>query len=477
MSELGELKSFIKQVHTALRAWREPGAPESLLSFLLLVQQRQPRPGQQDNATLQRLATNEVLLDGIDTLQTQDEQLAYVLRQRFPDNRSIIEVSNQLNVSEHTVSRYQRTAIERLAEIIFTKELALRDSRVHDLESYIPPSTYTQLFGVDETITAVTKKLLLPHSPWLVAVVGLGGIGKTAVADAITRYVIRQFCFDDVVWVGMTPLSMNGNEQTPKLAFHMLIASLAEHFFSANDIQTSPDGRLRQVRQYLKSRPVLVVVDNLEDEAEVAYLLTHLADLAEPSKFLLTSRVRPPTQATAWTHTVAELGFTEAKALMQRQAQDAGIEALDSAKSEDYEAIYAVTGGNPLALKLVVGLLDVLPLIQVLGGFEQGQKGEIGKMYTYIYWQTWNTLSENGRQLLQAMPIVSSSGGTQDYLRALSDLDEADLWPAVQELRGRSLLEVRGTINEKKYGIHRLTETFLHTEIVGWDEEEDPKGF
>ena len=68
------------------------------------------------------------------------------------------------------------------------------------------------------------------------------------------------------------------------------------------------------------------------------------------------------------------------------------------------------------------------------------------------------------------MPLVAESGGTPDYLRALSGLAEAQLWPALQELRNRSLLEVRGTAVEKQYGIHRLTETFLQTEIIHWPE-------
>ena len=470
MAALRDLAGFTKQVHQALRSWREPGSPNTLLAELLLVQEKSDN-SHEENPALQRFATNAVLLEGIDELSTQDEQLAHVLKQRFPDNKSILMVKNQLNVSEHTVSRYQRAGIERLAEIIYAKELALRENRIQEMEAYLPPPTYSQLFGAEGSVNEIKAKLLPSASPWIVAVVGLGGIGKTALGDIVTRQIIRDFLYEDVAWVQMSPITMSGKEPSPKLTFNILITSLAEHFFPETDVQTSPHGRLVQVRQYLKSRPALVVIDNLENEAEVAYLLVHLADLAEPSKFLLTSRVRPPTQAAAWTFTVAELGFEQATALMQKQAQDTGVQALFSAEPQDYEDIYTVTGGNPLALKLVVGLLDVLPLAQVLGGLAQGQKGEIEAMYNHIYWQTWNTLSENGRKLLTAMPIVSSSGGTQQYLKALSGLEDADLWPAVQELRSRSLLEVRGTLKEKKYGIHRLTETFIHTEIVDWQEE------
>ena len=55
-------------------------------------------------------------------------------------------------------------------------------------------------------------------------------------------------------------------------------------------------------------------------------------------------------------------------------------------------------------------------------------------------------------------------------------LDEAAFWPAVQELRARSLLEVRGSLDEKRYGIHRLTQSFVRTEIAHWPDKEGEDG-
>jgi hypothetical protein len=57
-------------------------------------------------------------------------------------------------------------------------------------------------------------------------------------------------------------------------------------------------------------------------------------------------------------------------------------------------------------------------------------------------------------------------------MRAITGLTEAELWPALQELRNRSLLEAQGTVQAKRYGIHRLTETFLQTEIIHWPMEQ-----
>ncbi|MFO7679476.1 MAG: hypothetical protein R6X34_05445 [Chloroflexota bacterium] len=47
------------------------------------------------------------------------------------------------------------------------------------------------------------------------------------------------------------------------------------------------------------------------------------------------------------------------------------------------------------------------------------------------------------------MPLVSETGGAPGCLCVLSGLDENQLWPAIQELRSRSLLEVRSSLHEK----------------------------
>src|SRR5690606_21474538 len=106
-------------------------------------------------------------------------------------------------------------------------------------------------------------------------------------------------------------------------------------------------------------------------------------------------------------------------ALLRHHAKDLGVEAMVNASDAELEQIYSVVGGNPLALKLVISLLDLLPLSQVLAAISRSQAGAIEEMYMKIYRQTWQHLSPHARQLLQAMPIVSEAGGQMDYLQTL----------------------------------------------------------
>lgn len=465
---LPELRS---NVHSALKAWHTTGnETQDLLHSLLLVQERYTFATSNNGPATLRLITNQILLAGIEELAAKNQIAAQILRWRFPDNNKLRVVANRLNVSEFSVSRLQRTAIDQLVEIIYKQEMARRETRAITMETKLPPPSYTRLFGLDEARYELIKQLTKTQAPWVIVIVGMGGIGKTALADSVTRGVIQHFQFYDVIWLRIEPSTMSGFAN-PQTVFANLLAELVKRFWpdSANDIPVQQ--HLVQVRQLLKAHPHLIIVDNLESQTDTAYLLTALNDLAGPSKFLLTARTRPSEQTTVFNFSLDELTLGDASALIHQQAEDVGLGQSAGITEKDVQAIYEVVGGNPLALKLVVSLLDLIPLSQILNYLKHGREGSVEGLYRHIYWQTWQILSREARELLQIMPLVAESGGTPEYLQKLSSLSEASFWPVLQELRHRSLIEVRGTVHEKRYGIHRLTETFLHTEIIHWPGE------
>jgi len=460
-----------KDVHAALKAWHTVGGTaENLLESLLIVQQRRLANEAGDNPALLRQATSAVLLEGIEKMAAQDAQRARILRLRFLDGKSIAEVSYMLDASEDAVNRRQREGIKNLTKIIHAGETAARQEATLAMEAHLPPPTYVELFGVAELQVQLYRKLLHESSPGAVALVGIGGIGKTAVADRVTRQIIGDFHFDRVFWLRHDPQTMNGRSRSPEVTAASVIDGLARRLWPDAAGTFTPEQQLLRVRQAFKARPHLVVIDNLENESDTAGLLARLNDLALPSKFLLTTRTRPAEQAAVFNVSLDELSFNDAAVLLRHHARETGVAVVAEADESEVRAIYDTVGGNPLALKLVVTLLDVIPLPQVLADLAHSRQGRVEAMYRHIYRQTWLTLNEAARTLLQAMPLVAEAGAEPEYLQAMTGLGGAQFWPAVEELRRRSLLEVRGDINEKRYGIHRLTDTFLRTEIIGWDE-------
>jgi hypothetical protein len=155
--------------------------------------------------------------------------------------------------------------------------------------------------------------------------------------------------------------------------------------------------------------------------------------------------------------------------LIRNEANIRGVTEITQASDEQLAPLFETLGGNPLALKLAVALLEIMSLPAILSDMRFGRTQSTIDMYKHIYWKAWNALSSEAQSLLEAMPLMGDAGGTQEQLQAITELSDARLWQALQELTTRSLLELRGTVWERRYGIHRLTETFLNTEIIGWN--------
>ena len=189
-----------------------------------------------------------------------------------------------------------------------------------------------------------------------------------------------------------------------------------------------------------------------------------------PTKFLLTTRARLTPFWPAFILSLEEISLEDATDLLRHHAETTGLTQLAQADDSDMGAVYQVTGGNPLALKLVASLASILPLPRILADLGTSRPGPIEELYRHIYWRAWRTLGNEAQALLQAMPLAAEAGALPGQMQAFSALSESAFWSAVAELVSRSLLEVRGTLHERRYGIHRLTETFIRTEIIHWPE-------
>lgn len=468
MSESKASPLFQDAVHKALRAWHDTQEnPETLLSAFLIVRARREALFNAGETMPKRRAANEVLLEGLEKLAQTDELGAQILRERFANDETIIKVALNHGIGDDQVNRHQRKAIELLTDILYQADLPLRREYLAHQESRLEPPSYTQLFGVKQSRHTLRQVLQNENAPWLISITGLGGLGKTSLADAAIREMIQAVQFEQTAWVRAEVHTMSGDSLSPELMFDDLCIQLAAKLVPEAPRQP---GAARLLRQILKNAPHLVVFDNLESEADTLYLFNQLADLGGPSKIVVTSRTRPPAQANVFSLSLNELSAHDALALIRHHAKITGLPELAEANDATLTPILQSTGGNPFAIKLIVSLAHALPLSKILKDLPLGRSKPIEEMFKGIYWKTWQALSPHARQLLQAMPLVSMSGAQLEQLQAISGLGEDELPATIHELVSRSLLEARGTTLDRRYGIHRLTETFLQTEIIGWPE-------
>jgi hypothetical protein len=142
---------------------------------------------------------------------------------------------------------------------------------------------------------------------------------------------------------------------------------------------------------------------------------------------------------------------------MRREAAERNVPAILVAREADLLSIREVTGGNPLAMKLVVSQIRGLDLEVVL----QRLRDCTGDLYRFIYKAAWDELSTEAREVLvyvAAWPAPVSRAELEEV-----DLTEGVILDqALSQLVRLSLLIPSGGLR-KRYGVHQLTRRFANT--------------
>ena len=462
------------QVREALRGWHGDSAGESPLSNLYLYRTAlRSQPGGNP-----RQATNSVLLRGIEALQATHDKEAQLLRLRFLDQHPVHYMANHFNVAESTFYALQRKAIKLLADVLRSLERATCADQQEQLKRRLEPPTYVDLVGVEETVECLVEILatstITPSAPWLVSLEGIGGIGKTSLADYLLRRIIGGHCYDEVGWISARQdrMGLDGSiahEEKPALTGKALIEALARQLMPlvATD-QHRPDDLLARIRTRLKTVPHLIVIDNLETVVDVESLLPTLQDLANPTKFLLTTRESLYAVPNVYHVKVPELPLADAVTLLRREARLRNLPVLCSSPDDVLHSIYDVVGGNPLALRLVVGQMHIHALDSILADLRETAGQPVENLYAFIYRRAWQQLDAASRDVLLVMPLVNPLGDELNIIAQIGELAVESVRRVLNQLVTLNLVDARGGLNDRRYSIHGLTRTFLHRDILGW---------
>lgn len=459
--------SFIDTVHQALRQYDDDELGESTLAHSLHLVQHRLDASAAPGTPLQRAAAlRTIFVDSLEAMAERGQaEAAQLLEARFIAGCTAFNVAQKLNVSEATLFTRQAKALQALAATIREMERAgaQMEHRTHLGLSKLPAPTYTRLFGANERLAALADALSDTDSRWLITVDGLGGTGKTALAREAVARALADNRFLDLVWetAQRERFAWGGRQKVaaPALTFEMLLDAIASQLGHA-DIRRQPLAQKEaSIRYLLKDAPYLIVVDNLETAQDVQAMVEALWSLSNPSKILLTSRHRLTRFDLNHSIHVSTLPQEETLAFLRYHAQERGVVKIARATSAELRSIHIVTGGNPLAIKLVVGQVDRRPLDTVLTELQLA-RGSTTDLYTFIYHYSWTLLSDPARRLLLNMASLPPTGGHWDDILALSGLTQSDLIAAVDELVDMSLLDVSNQ-PERRYSIHSLTRQFI----------------
>ncbi len=461
------------QVHEALSLWHKGSGAGSPLADLLIF-----RSAKAEGGSVRRV-TNQIVLDAIARLEGSDAQAAAVLRLRFADDQPAQIVANRLNVSEGHVFKKQRESIQLLAELLLDQELDARSTLQDRLGHRLELPTYSRLFGVDAALDGLVHTLTQPGPPWFVAVEGIGGIGKTSLAHALASRLIVEGevgwrTFADLGWVAARRQIFNAggalpSVDRPSLSPDQLIYGLAGQLLpdmGASRLSLEQTGAALARR--LRTDPHLIIIDNLETRADLVCVMEVVRAWAGPTKFLFTSRRTLIGEDALFHFRLPGLCEADALALLRHESALRNLPAIAQADDGELRPIFRHVGGNPLALRLVVGQTLVHSLPHVLEDLASAQGQAAENLYTYIYRRAWENLSEPERETLLLMPLVHENGSDLAYLARIAQRSLTDLRPLLQRLVGLNLVDSVGGLSERRYTIHNLTRTFLQEQVLRW---------
>lgn len=351
--------------------------------------------------------------------------------------------------------KLQRTALE-----------ALQSARSH--AKNLPLPDYTRLIGAEYYFNQLVHLFNDPKGPRLVSLEGMGGIGKTALARgfaALPEIVAR---WPRILWVSARQAILTEDGKLMASAdaaatLEDISVRLAEQMGLAGLANKPLAERLEGLAAALSQEATLIIVDNLETAEEFSQLVPGLARLSGTSRFLLTTRqtLRDFPYVTAIS--VRELDDMQAFNLLRGEVTRRGSRRALTA--EHFNELYRIVGGLPLAIKLVAAQLKQRPFRVVVDGFRSVEDGS-DALYRYLYWETWNSLHDPARRLLLSFLPSDAEGEDIDFLRLMSGQPDDVFYEALKELDQFSLLEINGDAERPLYRLHRLTVTFLQTDIL-----------
>src|SRR3954452_17555881 len=213
------------------------------------------------------------------------------------------------------------------------------------------PVPLTRLVGREEDVEAIGE-MLRSDGVRLVTLVGVGGIGKSRLAlEAATR--LERSDPGSVAFVDLTTVA------DPDL----LPRSLASKIGVTQEVDRP---LMETVKEGLRRRPALLVLDNFEQIAVAGPRIAEILAECPAVKVLVTSRV-PLNLRGEHQYPMRPLAESPAIELFVDRARDVRSEfALDQDNEGDVRELCGRLDGLPLALELAAGRISLLPPAKLL---------------------------------------------------------------------------------------------------------------
>jgi transcriptional regulator with XRE-family HTH domain len=331
-----------------------------------------------------------------------------------------------------------------------------------DSRSSILPTLTTQDWGEAPHIevcygrqqeSETLKRWILDDHCRMIAILGIGGIGKTTFTTMLAQQISDEF--DYVIWRSL--------QNAPPL--EQIIASCLQ-FVPEQHQRNQADDLNKQftlLRSFLREYRCLLILDNVESIFETGQgvgryanhhegygmLFQLLGETDHQSCLLLTSREKPQEMVHMEGHTSCVRTFS-----LTGIGQDDGLQLLKDkdlfGSSSDWARLITIYSGNPLMLKLVAE-----PIHEIfngdIAGFLAGEEIVLGDIHDLIA-QQLRRLTLPEKHLLYHLAIGREPISWPDLLEGMRRMypKSVVLVDALDSLRRRSLVEISKPEGEDK---------------------------
>jgi hypothetical protein len=312
--------------------------------------------------------------------------------------------------------------------------------------------------GRKEKITEIKDKLKKLRQP-VIALDGLGGVGKTAIAIQAVREL-----YDDNRYLFIVSLSAKSKvwlgHVKPRAAsfagLHGLLSEIAAVF---RDIPLTEDtvALKKSIIDFMAGTPGLLLIDNLEEINDEGIFQFLREEIPEPVKVLVTSRVVKDVGAV--TISVPAMSPRESDNLLRMELERLGF-PVDENYEGDLKEILSASGGVPLAIKWAAQIASENESLRVASSILRDASAKKQELLNFCCTTMYDALSDTAKDAAKLIPDLGSDWNAITLSIALNiPIETVRL--AIYELADKGIIFRSGDKRTDDYGVLPLTRDYL----------------
>lgn len=315
-----------------------------------------------------------------------------------------------------------------------------------------PPSKHSSLpsqayfFGREKELAIIAEAISPDARTWGALIDGPGGIGKTALAIR-AAHLAPAADFDRKIFLSakireLTPTGEQKLDDFMLPNYIALLSELARELGMEGIEKTNPNQRANTIKRALAEVRALILIDNIETfpESERVQLYQFLSRLPTSCKAIVTSRRRADIDARAIR--LDRLERRDALALLAELEKNNRY--LQNTSKLERDELYAVTHGNPLLIKWVVGQLGragshCRTISAVCTFLKSAPLGEGNDPLEYIFGDLLDTTTPNETAVLGALAHFTLPTAIA-WVADVAGIARNAALTALEDLRDRAVL-------------------------------------